>query len=292
MYNLFVSGNPESWNGDHWQIELSRCIREYTSDEITARFGALDQAAIAQLKRLPCIFAIESGHQMPPKFGIIRDVKQRQGEVRVEYELQAIAPFLTANQLDSLNFELDIGKWEMNRTHWAVKDVNLARELHSQGIRLPDWAGSGSGTVDITTHDFEVGFSFPGEVRTFVEQVASQLEGYLGPNTYFYDDNYVAQLARPGLDTLLQDIYRNRSKLVVVFVGADYQAKEWCGVEWRAIREIIQERDNQRIMFVRMDDGDVEGIFRGDGYIDARRFDPGRVAHFISERVNLLNMPT
>jgi hypothetical protein len=87
MYNLFVSGNPEAWRGEPWQIELSRRVREYTGNAITERFGALDEAAVAELKRLPSIFAYEAVHKQDPKFGIIRDVAKRQGQVRIEYEI-------------------------------------------------------------------------------------------------------------------------------------------------------------------------------------------------------------
>jgi hypothetical protein len=177
----------------------------------------------------------------------------------------------------------------MNRTHWAVKDVNLAKELHAaRRITLPSWTGQATKTVDITEHHFDVALSFPGEVRAIVEQVARELEGRIGPNSYFYDSNYVSQLARPSLDTLLQEIYRHRSKLIVVFLGSDYQRKDWCGIEFRAIREIIMERDNARIMFVRTDDGAVDGVFKTDGYVDARRFSPAQIAQFICERLAVL----
>nr|CAD31549.1 HYPOTHETICAL PROTEIN [Mesorhizobium japonicum R7A] len=177
----------------------------------------------------------------------------------------------------------------MNRTHWAIKDVNLPKELHAaRGIALPSWTRQASRAVDITQHHFDVGLSFPGEARGLVEQVARELEASLGPNAYFYDNNYVSQLARPSLDTLLQDIYRNRSKLIVVFIGADYQRKDWCGVEFRAIREIIMARDEQRVMYVRVDDGAVDGVFRTDGYVDARRFNPAEIAQFITERLALI----
>jgi hypothetical protein len=141
--------------------------------------------------------------------------------------------------------------------------------------------------VDISTHSFEVSLSFPGEVRSLVEQIALELERRIGPNSYFYDNNYISQLARPSLDTLLQDIYRNRSKLVVVFLGGDYQKKDWCGIEFRAIKEIIMERDHKRIMFIRTDDGTVDGVFKTDGYVDARRFSPAELAGFIHERADL-----
>ena len=47
-------------------------------------------------------------------------------------------------------------------------------------------------------------------------------------------------------------------------------------------------RDEQRVMFVRLDDGAVDGVFRTDGYVDARRFEPTQIAQFIVERLGLL----
>jgi hypothetical protein len=47
-------------------------------------------------------------------------------------------------------------------------------------------------------------------------------------------------------------------------------------------------RAEQRIMFVRVDDGAVDGVFRTDGYVDARRFNPSEIAQFIAERVALI----
>jgi hypothetical protein len=289
MYNLLVTGNRNGWLGDPWQIEISRCVREYTDPDITTRFGNLDAHAIAELKRLPCIFAYE-GFQNAPKFGVLRNITKRPREVRLEYEIQVVEPFLSVSDLSELDVALDIGKWELGRTHWAVKDVNLHRALHSKSIILPLWAREIKNTVDISTHSFDVSLSFPGEVRDFVEKVAAELESRIGPNSYFYDRNYLSQLARPNLDTLLQDIYRNRSKLIVVFIGSDYQKKDWCGLEWRVIREIIFERKHdKRIMFVKIDDGVVEGIFKTDGYIDSRSFNTATIAQFIHERLSILS---
>ncbi len=288
MYNLFISAGADAWNGEPWQVEAGRCVNEYTDTAIIEQFGKLDAAAIEALKLFPCIFGYEASNERAPRFGIIRGVVKRQGQVRVEYEIQPVEPFLTANDMEHLMFELDIGKWELNRTHWAVKDINLPKELSGRGIQLPAWVQSAPKAVDITSHVFDVALSFPGEVRPLVEEVAHHLESLIGPNAYFYDNNYVAQLARPALDLLLQHIYRNRSKLIVVFVGADYERKDWCGIEFRAIRDIIATRDHNRIMFVRTDDGDVDGVFATDGYVDSRRFSPEELARFIKERVELL----
>ena len=289
MYNLLVSGRDDAWNGEPYLLELGRCVREYTDQQLTARYGNLTAVEINELQRLPCIFAYETGCKKAPKFGVLRDVTIRQGKAKIEYDIIELDTFLTVGDLDEdLAFDLDISKWEMNRTHWAVKDINLAKELRPKGITLPPWARTATKAVDITAHGFDVALSFPGEIRGYVEPVAAELERIIGPNSYFYDHNYVSQLARPSLDVLLQDIYRNRSKLVVVFLCSNYQEKEWCGIEFRAIKEIMMQREHNKVMFVKMDDGQVEGVFKTDGYIDGRKYGPADVARFIQERRDLL----
>lgn len=286
MYNLLIAGLDDSWNGKPLQIELSRCVREYTDPRIAARFEELNKADIAELKRFPCIFGYEVGCKQSPKYGYIRDITSRQGKARIEYEIVPVEPFLSASDLEELAFELDIGKLELYRTHWAVKEVNLGKELRARNIVIPSAALDVTNAVDVSLHTFDVALSFPGEVRELVGQIGAELERQLGPNRYFYDDNYKSQLARPELDTLLQGIY-SRAKLDVVFLSSDYQAKNWCGIEFRAIREIIFAREHSRVMFVRTDDGVVNGVFKTDGYIDARTHTPARIAEFICERVRL-----
>jgi TIR domain len=287
LYNLFVSGFATAWMGEPFQIELSRCVREYTDPNLPDRYGSLDANSISELKRAPCFFAYETGNQLPPKFGYIKEIVHRQGQVRIQYQLHRVEPFLTADDLERMTFELNIGKFELYRTHWAVKEVNLPKELHARGITLPSSVRDIANPVDISRHVFDVALSFPGEVRPLVEQIARELERRLGPNVYFYDNNYVSQLAQPSLDPLLQGLY-GRAKLDVVFLSADYQKKDWCGVEFRAVREIISARENSRVMFIRTDDGLVEGVFRTDGFVDARQFEPAKIAEFICERLNLL----
>lgn len=94
---------------------------------------------------------------------------------------------------------------------------------------------------------FEVALSFPSEVRTYIETVAKQLVRMLGNNTVFYDRFYKSQLATPNLDTALQELYRTRSKLIVVFLSKDYANKKWCGIEFRAIHDIINAKHDEMV---------------------------------------------
>lgn len=135
--------------------------------------------------------------------------------------------------------------------------------------------------------NFKVALSFPGERRTYVSKVADILRASLGKDQVFYDYDYQSQLAIPNLDTMLQNIYRNNSDLVVVFLSKEYTEKEWCGLEWRAVRDIIKFRDDNKLMLIRFDNEEIDGVFSIDGYIDANKFPEEKIAQFILERVQL-----
>ena len=133
MYNLFVSGNTSDWNGDPWTVERDRCVQEYTDDDLKERFGDLQQQQIDALRRLPCVFAYE-GLEKDPKFGFIQDVIvfQDQEKVKVKYDLRVCNRFVTAEKLHEIRLDLGIMENELHRTHWAVKDVDLARVLREK----------------------------------------------------------------------------------------------------------------------------------------------------------------
>jgi len=88
---------------------------------------------------------------------------------------------------------------------------------------------------------------FPGELRAQAAAMARHLAAAIGQHRIFYDSFYEAELARPNLDLALLEIYHQQSDLVVVFLSRDYEAKEWCGLEWRAIRDLIKSRQSERI---------------------------------------------
>lgn len=134
---------------------------------------------------------------------------------------------------------------------------------------------------------FLVALSFPGTCRGYVEQIAIRLRSTLGAERVFYDMDFQAQLARPNLDILLQKIYHDQSDLIVVFLSGDYDASEWCGLEWRVIRDIIKRKRADQVMFVRFDDAPVPGSLSIDGYIDARQHDAAAVSQFIIQRAAL-----
>ena len=132
---------------------------------------------------------------------------------------------------------------------------------------------------------FAVALSFPGEYRGEVQAISEQLEKVVGKEHILYDKYHEAEFARPDLDVYLQSLYHNESELIVVFLCAEYEKKEWCGIEWRAIKDLINRKEKSAIMFMRFDKAEVTGVYLGDGYIDIAGRNATEVAELILQRL-------
>lgn len=139
-----------------------------------------------------------------------------------------------------------------------------------------------------TTHQpdkrFKVALSFAGEQRDFVKAVAERLSNRLGRERVLYDHYYEAEFARPDLDTYLQRLYHEDSELIAVFICADYEKKEWCGLEWRVVRDLIKKREAEDIMPLRFDNTEIAGLFSIDGYVWINGRSPEEIAGIILTR--------
>lgn len=133
MYSLLVTSDDEAWRGEPYFYGRGR-VFEYTEDAVAARFKELTEEQVQRLCELPALFAFEKGIEQDARLGRIREVRILQSNVRIEYEIQAEAPPIPFALLEQQAEELDIGGWELNRTHWAVKDVDLAPFLERHGI--------------------------------------------------------------------------------------------------------------------------------------------------------------
>jgi energy-coupling factor transporter ATP-binding protein EcfA2 len=136
-----------------------------------------------------------------------------------------------------------------------------------------------------TGRRFRVSLSFPGEHRAFAEAVAERLAPTLGRDRVLYDKYFEAEFARPDLDIYLQRLYHDDSELIAVFLCAEYERKEWCGLEWRAIRDVIKTRRTSSIMLLRFDATEIAGLFSTDGYVWIGDRNSDQVAELILERL-------
>jgi hypothetical protein len=148
---------------------------------------------------------------------------------------------------------------------------------------LRGYLASSSGVNPGTTRRFAVALSFPGETRSRVAAIAGELAVKLRRAHVLYDGFHEAEFARPNLDVYLQGLYHDESELNVVFLCKEYESKEWCGLEWRAIRDLMKHR-REEIMLLRFDDASVSGVFSIDGSIDISNRDSDEIAALILQR--------
>ena len=143
----------------------------------------------------------------------------------------------------------------------------------------------------MSTQRFKIALSFPGEYRDFVEPVAARLADQVGRDRVLYDKYYEAEFARPDLDTYLQRLYHDESELIAVFLCADYERKDWCGLEWRAIRDLIKQRQTSTVMPLRFDDTAIPWLFSIDGYVWIDSRTPQQIAEFSAGPISSSSSP-
>lgn len=142
---------------------------------------------------------------------------------------------------------------------------------------------------------FLVAFSFAGEQRELVRSIAEAVEARLGVGTVFYDEWFEFYIAGADADTRLQEIYGQRSELVVVSISASYGGKPWTLAEYDAIRALQMQlrvsqdkKDPFRILPLRTGDGEVKGILFNTICPDVRQKPIAQTAELIINRLGLI----
>lgn len=145
------------------------------------------------------------------------------------------------------------------------------------------------GNVALLSMDkrFRISLSFAGEKRSYVSDIARILADRFGEEAILYDHFHRAELARADLAIYLPTLYHEQSDLVVGIFCADYDNKEWCGLEWRAIYSLLKKRQDEHVMLMRFDNVEPAGLYGLPGYVDLDQVSPADAAALIFERLAL-----
>jgi tetratricopeptide (TPR) repeat protein len=139
----------------------------------------------------------------------------------------------------------------------------------------------------MSTKRFRIAFSFAGEKRGFVSEVAAILAGRFSEAAILYDKYHEAEFARRDLGIYLPNLYHAESDLVVVVVCPAYDDKEWTGLEWAAIHDLLKKRRDNEVMLCRFERADVKGLYSTAGFVELDAMTPGQAADRILERLAL-----
>jgi len=132
---------------------------------------------------------------------------------------------------------------------------------------------------------FRVGFSFAGEKRAFVAEVAEILAQQFGHEGILYDKYHEAEFARADLAFHLPGLYGKDVDLVVGVFCQNYNAKEWTGLEWKSIYGLLKQNDNPTVLLSRFDHAEPEGLYGLSGFIELDDRTPEQFADLIRERL-------
>lgn len=147
MYNLLVTAEENAWENTSYRFFRNRFL-EYTVDEVAEHFQFLDEDIINVLKSYPCLFAYE-GTNTKVKIGKITDIKIHYGILEINYKFDENRTPVNFSKIEQYRKKLDIRDWEMNRTHWAIKDADLwsilkdilpekSKSIHKESSPLPE----------------------------------------------------------------------------------------------------------------------------------------------------------
>ena len=134
---------------------------------------------------------------------------------------------------------------------------------------------------------FRIAFSFAGEKRDFVREAARILAARFGEGAILYDEYHEAEFARNDLSIYLPNLYNHDTDLVVTIVCPNYDVKEWTGLEWLAIHDLLQQRRREEVMLCRFDHAHVDGLFRGAGFVELESKPPEQFVTLVLERLAL-----
>ena len=135
------------------------------------------------------------------------------------------------------------------------------------------------------TKRFRIAFSFAGETRDFVKEVAAILARQFGKNKILYDKYHQGEFSRSDLAFYLSDLYEKEADLVVAVLCPDYENKEWCGLEWNVIFGLLKKRNVNEVMLTRFERVEGKGLQGLAGYTDLDGLTPEQATSVILERL-------
>lgn len=141
-FQLFVIGG-ELFQTDHFIVPKDRALTESISREVMDKLACLSAEAVSTIKTYPALIMSENklyGRATDDQvaiYGIVKDIKIQDNGIKVYYHP---LNFIRQQVINNLALELDLGRTssfnELNRTHWAIKRINLVEVLKNAGISV------------------------------------------------------------------------------------------------------------------------------------------------------------
>ena len=149
-------------------------------------------------------------------------------------------------------------------------------------------ADAGAASEAVPGRRWDVALSFAAAQRDYVQQVAAALKAR-GVRC-FYDADEQIELWGRYLAEELPAIYGEQAAVVVVFVSAEYAARDWTRLERRAaLNKAVRER-GEYVLPARFDDTLLPGLLSDMVAVDLRGRAPRQFADMIAAKLAALGI--
>lgn len=269
MFSLIVSGDKTAWETDGvMRIDKTR-FKEHSDTEADA-ISLADPATLKLLEKTPTLLMYElhgdDPHGDVVRVGTVRNVQPSRSDVLFEFVEHGR---LTTAMIEEFAGRLGIGRFELNRTHWAIKNGRIPSALLDRVVPTPA--------------KYDVVLSYAGEDRVYVEEVASALKA--SDVRVFYDRYEEASLWGKDLVEHFDSVYRNDGRYCLMFISKAYAEKMWTRHERRSALARGLESKREYVLPARFDDAKVEGLRPTTAYIDLRRVAPDELTRLVLQKL-------
>ncbi len=167
---------------------------------------------------------------------------------------------------------------------WGISFLKMPRKVVTQKSKPPIAPAAPLKGVD-RVYPYDVAFSFAGTERQLAEEIATIVKDK-GFNV-FYDSFYPEQLWGKDLVVLFDRIYRKESRYCIMFLSKEYAERMWTTHERRsATARALQERGNEYILPVMVEDVDVDGLSPTVGHVSVAEYSPQQIANLLIGKLN------
>lgn len=244
MYNFLVASGPDAWDEGVYEFPRERVAIEYTEDSISERYRDLNDTLAEELKTFPTLFCVE-GEEVPSRVGYITSVKLRPNRIRIEFRFRRSVKPLPSGFVAESSMLFDLGRFELSRTHWAIKEGDLWAIMKQKGITF---AGLALGEPSAATTPAPAVSSPPVSMRRQVFIVhghneVAKLEMAAAVREMGCDPIILHEQVSGGL-TVIEKIekYSNVGFAVVLYTPCDIGGK-------KAVEMTLSPRARQNVVF-------------------------------------------
>ena len=132
-------------------------------------------------------------------------------------------------------------------------------------------------------YEFDFAISFATEYRSVAKELAEQLN--VRGAVVFYDDSYRARLLGKRLDHVFGWVFGPGTRFFVPIVSASYVERAWPQFEWTIASHEAEDRQEEFILPLRVDDSLLVGLPDTAGYVDLRSDSVNKVADLLIEKL-------